>query len=96
MIEKRRVVEGYEKKYEITSTGRIYTHKSKRFLERCGYEYGFHIVSLWDHNGKRKNWNVFKLWKHTYPELPKEQFKGALKIKYDKACEISQNPDIHF
>lgn len=96
MREERRAIEGYEKKYEITSTGRIYTHKSKRFLERCGDEYGFHIVSLWDHNGKRKNWNVFKLWEQTYPELPKEQFKGALKIKYGKGCQPIQNPDVHF
>ncbi len=71
MIEERRLIEGYEEKYEITSTGKIYTHKSKRFLERCGDEYGFHIVSLWDDNGKRKNWNVFKLWKQTYPRITK-------------------------
>ena len=94
-MEQRREIEGYEKKYDITSTGRIYIYKSQRFLERCGDEYGFHIVSLWDHNRIRKNWNVFKLWQ-TFPELPKNQFKGSLKIKYGKSCELRQNLGIHF
>lgn len=95
-MEQRRVIKGYEEIYKITSTGRIYTHKYERFLARCGDEYGFHIVSLSDHNRIRKNWNVFKLWQETFPELPKEQFKGSLKIKYGKSCELRNNPDIHF
>ncbi|WP_257009508.1 NUMOD4 domain-containing protein [Bacillus sp. 7884-1] len=95
-MEERRVIEGYEGIYEITSTGRIYSYRSKKFLERCGDEYGFHIVSLWDHNRKRKNWNVLKLWQETFPELIKEQFKGSLKIKYGKSCELLQSSGIHF
>ncbi|WP_108672550.1 NUMOD4 domain-containing protein [Peribacillus acanthi] len=95
-MEERRIIKGYEEIYEITSSGRIYTYRSMRFLERCGDEYGFHIVSLWDNDRNRKNWNVFKLWQEAFPELPKEQFKGSLKIKYGKSCELRQTQGIHY
>lgn len=87
-MEERRSIPGYERIYEMTCTGRIYSHRSNRFLVCCGDQYGFHIVSLWDKNGKRNNLNVFKLWQDTFPELPREQFKGAIRKKYGKSCKL--------
>jgi hypothetical protein len=96
IIEKGTEIEGYKGLYEISESGKVFTLRQNRYLERCGDEYGFHIVSLTDHNGKRKNWNVFKLWESAFPHLPKEQFKGSLKIKYEKSCELRDTPGIHF
>jgi hypothetical protein len=81
MQEERRPIEGYEGLYEITQSGRIYSIKKQKYKVRCNDEYGFHIVKLYK-NGKGKNHNVFKLWEKAFDNLPKTEFKGALKAKY--------------
>lgn len=81
MEEKRVEIPGYKGLYEITPSGRIYSCSRKRFMVRCGDEYGFHIVKL-SKNGKGKNYNVFKLWETSFKEDPEAIFKGALKAKY--------------
>jgi hypothetical protein len=81
MQEERRDIEGYEGLYEITRSGKIFSIKKEKYMSRCGDEYGFHVVTLYK-NGKRKNHNVFELWKKAFNDLPKTEFKGALKVKY--------------
>lgn len=95
-MEIKRAISGYEGIYDITSTGRIYSHRSQKYLVRCNDEYGFNVVSLWDANRIRKNLNVFKLWQVAFPELRNEQFKGALRVKYMKECRLSNKTGIHF
>lgn len=81
MEEPRKEIPGFEGLYEITPSGRIYSCSRKRFMARCGDEYGFHIVKL-SKNGKGKNFNVYTLWKSIYKDAPKSDFKGALNAKY--------------
>jgi hypothetical protein len=81
MEEIRKEIEGYEGLYEITRSGRVYSIYSKKFMTRCDDEYGFHVVTLYKH-GKKKNHNVFKLWKIAFENEPESEFKGALKVKY--------------
>jgi NUMOD4 motif len=81
MADERKAIKGYENLYEITSSGKIYSHKQKRTLKRCEDEYGFHIVKL-SNNGKATNHNVFELWKQHFPVLNEGEFKGARTVKY--------------
>ncbi|MGM0864509.1 MAG: NUMOD4 domain-containing protein [Bacillota bacterium] len=53
-------IRGYEGLYDISETGKVYSHKSKRTLKRCGDEYGFYIVKLYK-DGNESSHNVFKL-----------------------------------
>ncbi|WP_054753338.1 NUMOD4 domain-containing protein [Piscibacillus salipiscarius] len=45
-LEDKKTIKGYEGHYSITQSGKIYSHKRKRTMKRCGDEYGFHIVKL--------------------------------------------------
>jgi len=42
MLETRKEVRGYEGLYEMTLSGRVFSIKRQRFLERCNDEYVFH------------------------------------------------------
>jgi hypothetical protein len=95
MLEESKRVKGYEDFYEITRSGRIISLRQQRPLTRCGDEYGFHIVKL-TKAGSSKNHNVFDLWKQAFPELCHSEFKGALKIKYGKACKLITGSNINF
>ncbi|MGG6446540.1 NUMOD4 domain-containing protein [Pseudobacillus badius] len=88
-------IKGYEDLYEITKTGRIISLRQQRPMTRCGDEYGFHIVKL-TKEGSSTNHNVFNLWQQAFPELNHSEFRGALKIKYGKACKLITGSDIHF
>ncbi|KMY44720.1 hypothetical protein AC622_11175 [Bacillus sp. FJAT-27916] len=79
--EQRKPVKGYEGLYEVTESGRIFSFRRERFLARCDDEYGFHIVRL-HKNGEAKNYNVFKVWKEAFVDLPERMFKGAKKRIY--------------
>lgn len=81
MKEERRAIRNYEKFYDITSSGRIYSYARKRYLTRKNDEYGFHIVKL-SKEGVSSNFNVYQLWRSTFSELSDEEFKGARKVKY--------------
>jgi hypothetical protein len=72
-------IKGYEGLYDISETGKVYSHRSKRTLKRCGDEYGFHIVKLYK-DGQSSNHNVFELWKAAFPG--ETGFKGTRKIIY--------------
>ncbi|UXH44429.1 NUMOD4 domain-containing protein [Rossellomorea vietnamensis] len=72
---------GYEGLYDISETGKVYSHRSKRTLKRCGDEYGFHIVKL-NKGGDASNHNVFELWKVAFPVVNDTEFKGTKKIIY--------------
>ena len=77
MDEARKAIEGYEGLYDITESGRIYSHNRERYLVRCENEYGFHVVKL-SKNGEPKNHKVFELWKKAYGNvLPESAFKGT-------------------
>ncbi|MFD2640199.1 NUMOD4 domain-containing protein [Piscibacillus salipiscarius] len=80
-LEDKKTIKGYEGHYSITQSGKIYSHKRKRTMKRCGDEYGFHIVKL-SKNGEATNHNVFELWKKHYPELNESEFKGAREAIY--------------
>jgi hypothetical protein len=79
--EEYREIKGYEGLYYISESGKLYSHRSKRTLKRCGDEYGFHIVKLYK-DGKASNHNVFKLWKAAFPGVHQTEFIGTMKIKY--------------
>jgi hypothetical protein len=79
--EEFREIKGYEGSYEISETGKVYSHRSKRTLKRCGDEYGFHIVKLYK-DGQASNHNVFELWKASYPGVNQIEFRGTKIIKY--------------
>ncbi|WP_462406656.1 NUMOD4 domain-containing protein [Gracilibacillus sp. Marseille-QA3620] len=79
--EQRKPVKGYERLYEVTESGRIFSFRRERFLARCDDEYGFHIVRL-HKNGEAKNHHVFKVWKEAFEDLPERLFKGAKKRIY--------------
>jgi hypothetical protein len=81
MGEEFKPIKGYEKLYDISKTGKVYSHRSKRTLKRCGDEYGFHIVKLYK-NGKASNHNVFELWKAAFPGANDTEFKGTKTIIY--------------
>ncbi|PAD25231.1 hypothetical protein CHH62_13155 [Niallia circulans] len=87
MLEDSRDIEGYKDLYKITKTGRIISLRQQRPMSRCSDEYGFHIVKL-TKAGSSINHKVFDLWKQAFPELSHSEFKGALKIKYGKACKL--------
>ncbi|MGD6847252.1 NUMOD4 domain-containing protein [Rossellomorea aquimaris] len=72
---------GYEGLYEISETGKVFSHHSKRTLKRCGDEYGFHVVRLHS-GGKAANLKVFELWKTAFPSAIETDFKGAKTIIY--------------
>jgi hypothetical protein len=74
-------IKGYEGLYDISETGKVYSHRSKRTLKRCGDEYGFHIVRL-HKNGKATNLKVYELWKGVFPDSNKTEFKGTQTIIY--------------
>jgi hypothetical protein len=74
-------IKDYEGLYDISETGKVYSHRSKRTLKRCGDEYGFHIVRL-TKDKKAKNHKVFDLWKEAFSEYPVVVFKGAKTVKY--------------
>jgi hypothetical protein len=76
-----REIKGYEGLYDISETGKVYSHRSKRTLKRCGDEYGFHIVKLYK-EGQASNHNVFELWKVAFPGVNETGFKGTKKIIY--------------
>jgi hypothetical protein len=92
MLEESRGIKGYEDLYEITRTGRVISRRQQRPMTRCGDEYGFHIVKL-TKAGISINHNVFDLWKQSFPELSRSEFKGALK---GKACKLITGSDINF
>ena len=83
MTEAKKWIPGYENLYEITVSGRVYSHYKKEFLTRCNDEYGFHIVTLYK-KGEKKNHNLFDIWKETYRSigLQEHEFKGARKAIY--------------
>jgi NUMOD4 motif len=81
MGEEFKPIKGYEGLYDITETGKVFSHRSKRTLKRCGDEYGFHIVKL-HKNGKATNHNVFDLWRGIFQYIPGAVFKGTKVIKY--------------
>jgi hypothetical protein len=68
-------INGYEELYDISETGKVYSHQSKRTLKRCGDEYGFHIVKLFNHN-------VFELWRAAFPRVNENEFIATRKIIY--------------
>ncbi|MEK5360749.1 NUMOD4 domain-containing protein [Peribacillus castrilensis] len=80
--ESRKPIPLYEGLYDMTVSGRVYSHYRKRFLARCNDEYGFHVVSLYK-NGQSKDFNLFVLWKETFEnKLSEYDFKGAREVIY--------------
>lgn len=53
-------IEGYEKYYAITKDGKVYSHKSKRFLKPCDNGDGYLQLSLY-RDSKPKTFKVHKL-----------------------------------
>lgn len=97
MQEKRKMIKEYEELYEVTETGRIISLREQRPLARCKDEYGFHIVSLTNKKGHKKNHNVFELWQKAFPEnQDRTSFKGALKAKYGTGGVLLNRKGVHF
>ncbi|MDU1846404.1 MAG: hypothetical protein E6778_12760 [Niallia nealsonii] len=93
MTEEHRPIEDYEDLYAVTKTGRIINLKNNSAKVYCGDEYGFPKVHLY-RNGSREPFNVFELWKKAFPELNRNEFKGAIKRKYGAACSLLDRKDI--
>ncbi|WGG44203.1 NUMOD4 domain-containing protein [Rossellomorea sp. DA94] len=87
MGEEFREINGYKGLYDISESGKVFSHQSKRTLKRCGDEYGFHIVKLYK-NGQSSNHNVFELWKAAFPDVDQTGFKGTKKIKYSQGRQL--------
>ena len=62
-------IKGYEGIYGITSCGKVWSYKSKRFLTPMAYDNGYLYVNLYK-DGKRKNCYVHRLVAEAYIPNP--------------------------
>lgn len=62
-------IKGYEGRYAVTSCGRVYSYKKKKFLSTylCN---GYERVSLRDSNNNQKNFLIHRLVAETYIDNP--------------------------
>ena len=63
-------IKGYEGEYAVTSCGRIWSYKSKRFLKQRKQRDGYYLVNL-SHKGVIKTFQVHSLVAEAY--LPKSE-----------------------
>ena len=54
-------IQGYVGRYAITSCGKVYSYKSKKFLNPRVDKDGYLAVGLYDDAGKRKYWLIHRL-----------------------------------
>lgn len=62
-------IEGYEGSYAITKDGKVWSHKSERFLKPCMTDKGYLRVALC-RDGKMKNFRVHRLVAQAYLPNP--------------------------
>ena len=63
-------IKGYEGEYAVTSCGRIWSYKSKKFLKQRKQRDGYYLVNL-SHKGVMKTFQVHTLVAEAY--LPKDE-----------------------
>lgn len=80
---------GYEGLYAVTSCGRVYSYKSKKFLKPWNNGYGYLHVTLYK-NGKTKKFKVHRLVAEAYIENP-EGLETVDHIDGDKTHNNVQN-----
>lgn len=75
-------IKGYEGLYSVTSCGKVYSHKSKKFLKQHDNEQGYLYVQLWK-DGIGKWHRVHRLVADTYipnpDNLPEVNHKDEVK-----------------
>ena len=54
-------IKGYEGKYAVTSCGRVWSYKNKRFLKLIPDKDGYWKVNLYDKDGNMKTFQVHRL-----------------------------------
>ena len=64
-----RDISGYERLYGITSCGRVWSYRAKKFLNPGKDRYGYLYVNLYK-NGKRKTYRIHRLVAETYLPNP--------------------------
>ena len=62
-------IKGYEGLYAITSCGRVWSYRSKKFLKNRDNGHGYKQVGLW-HNNKQKIFYVHRLVAEAYISNP--------------------------
>lgn len=62
-------IKGYEGKYAITSCGKVWSYRSKKFLKSCKDRSGYLAVTLCK-DGTRKNYNIHRLVADAYLPNP--------------------------
>lgn len=65
-------IKGYEGKYAITSCGKVWSHKRKKFLKQFDNGYGYLFVRL-SSGGKAKNCRVNRLVAEAYISNPENK-----------------------
>lgn len=56
-----KVIQGYEKKYEVSNLGNVYSHKHHRILKPYELKKGYLRVDLYNENSERKHFKVHRL-----------------------------------
>lgn len=56
-----RDIPGFEGRYAVTSCGKVYSYRQKKFMKQCGEENNYQIVTLCDGKGNNKSYYVHRL-----------------------------------
>ena len=64
-------IQGYEGMYAVTSCGKVYSHKSKKFLKPVKNNAGYSVVCL-HKDGEQKNYYIHRLVAEAYLPNPEE------------------------
>ena len=64
-----RPIKGYEKRYSITSCGRVWSNRRKRFLSPAGADGDYQMIGLWD-GKKQKHYLIHRLVAEAYLPNP--------------------------
>lgn len=83
MDEEWKDIEGYEGQYKISSMGRIYSHKRKKFLKPQLSHHGYLRIMLYDGNSGHKAFAVHRLVAESFVDNPH---------KYNEINHINENP----
>ena len=81
---------GYEGLYAITSCGKVWSYRSKKFLKPTNNRDGYKMVNLYDEYGNSKRWYVHRLVAMTYIPNP-ENFPQINHKNEDKSNNCLQN-----
>ena len=78
-----RDIKGYEKLYAVTSCGRVWSYRSKRFLKLIPAKDGYRKVNLYDKDGKMRTFQVHRLVAQAFlpnpDDLPEINHKDEVK-----------------